>query len=419
MAPQAATTGLVTSIASPLADVCADYSMPVPVGFDEVDRVLGGGLAPGSVSLLAGEPGIGKSTLMLQIALAVASTGGTVVVVAGEEASTQVAARARRLGPIPPSLLVVEDTDVDAVVACLASEKPQLVVVDSIQTLRDATLDSESGSIRQVKGVVRRLVSEAKRLGISLVLVGHVTKEGSIAGPRVLEHLVDTVLAFDGERHAGLRSLRALKHRFGPTDEVGVFEMTGDGLEAVPDPSDRYLQDRKPDLAGSVVMPTLSGRRPVMVEVQGLVAPASGHGGSLSVQGVDAKRASLVAAVLASRSGFPILQHSVFVSSAGGVTVEEPAADLAMAMALVSASLDRPLPPEVVVCGELGLGAEVRSVPQLEHRLHESYRMGFRAAIVPASTVEAPAGMSLWHVQTLAEALDLHMMSPSAGVSSR
>lgn len=407
-----ASAPLVSSTsARPLGEVGREFSLPFPVGVSEVDRVLGGGITPGSCSLLAGEPGIGKSTLTLQIGLSVAEAGATVVIVAGEEAPSQVAARAARLGSIPDSLLIVEDTDLGAIRSVIENEKPQLVIVDSIQMVRDQQLDSEPGSVRQVKSAVRQLLDYAKPLGVSLLLVGHVTKDGAIAGPRVLEHLVDTVLSFDGERHGGLRSLRALKHRFGPTDEVGVFDMTTEGLVAVPDPSDRYLQDRQAGLAGSVVLPSLNGRRPVLVEVQGLVGPPSGPAGQLSVQGLNHKRASLVSAVLASRAGRTLNRNDVFCSAAGGALIDEPAADLAIALALVSAFEDRPLRPDVVVCGELGLGGEVRSVPQLEHRLQESYRMGFRTAIVPASASSGPTGLTVVAVSDLTEAISLGLGS--------
>ncbi len=416
----ASTPSVGTNAARPLAEVGQEFSLPFPVGVSEVDRVLGGGFAPGSCSLLAGEPGIGKSTLTLQIGLSMAQVGATVVLIAGEEAPSQVAARAARLGPVPESLLVVEDTDLNAIRAVIEQEKPQLVVVDSIQMVRDSSLDNEPGSVRQVKSVVRQLLDIAKPVGVSLLLVGHVTKDGAIAGPRVLEHLVDTVLSFDGERHGGLRSLRAIKHRFGPTDEVGVFEMTAEGLQAVPDPSDRYLQDRQAGLAGSVVFPSLNGRRPVLVEIQGLVGPLAGPVGQLSVQGLSHKRVSLVSAVLASRAGRAFNRNDVFCSAAGGASIDEPAADLAIALALVSALEGRPLSPDVAVCGELGLGGEVRNVPQLEHRLQELYRMGFRTAIAPSAAAQGPTGLTVIAVDTVSEAIALGLASgqPAAAAAA-
>ncbi|MEM7275747.1 MAG: DNA repair protein RadA [Actinomycetota bacterium] len=380
-------------------------ALPFPIGVDEIDRVLGGGLTPGSVSLLAGEPGVGKSTLTLQIAVSVASAGGSVLVVAGEEAASQVAARAARLGPVPPSLLVLEELTTDAVVAAMREETPQLLIVDSVQTVSNPDVDSSPGSVAQVKAVAARLVEEAKRSGVSVILVGHVTKEGSIAGPRVLEHLVDTVLSFDGERHSELRFLRTIKHRFGPTNEVGIFDMTGTGLTPVPDPSTRYLQDRQPRLAGSVVVPTLSGRRPVLVEIQALTVDAGGRPGQVTTQGVDGRRAALVAAVLASRAGYPVHRHDLFISAAGGAVVDEPAADLALALAIASALDRQPVAPDVVVCGEVGLGGELRSVPLLEQRLQESYRMGFRTAVTPGSAPDGPTGLRVLRESTVGGAL--------------
>lgn len=382
-------------LVQPLAGVGVDPALPFPVGLDEVDRVLGGGLVPGSVTLLAGEPGIGKSTLTLQVARSVAASGATVVLVAGEEAPPQVAARAERLGPVPDSLLVVDHCSIEAVVDVARAEQPQLVVVDSIQTMYDPEVDSSPGSVTQVKAVAAALVAEAKATGVSIVLIGHVTKEGSIAGPRVLEHVVDTVLSFDGDRHGELRFLRSVKHRFGPTDEVGIFDMTGAGLQPVPDPSTRYLQDRRPGLAGSVVVPVLSGRRPVLVEVQALAVDAGPRPGQITTQGVDARRAAVLAAVLASRAGYRVGSYDVFLSAAGGAQVDEPAADLGLALAMASAIDGQPVAPDVVLCGEVGLGGEIRSVPLLEQRLQESHRMGFRTALVPGSAPRGPAGLRI------------------------
>ena len=389
----------------PLAEVAGELALPFPVGLDEVDRVLGGGLIPGSVTLLAGEPGIGKSTLTLQMAMSIARGGASVLLVAGEEAPTQVAARAARLGPVPPALTVVDQLSTDAVVAALGAQAPQLVVVDSVQTLFDPAVDSAPGSVAQVKAVAGRLVEAAKQAGVSVVLVGHVTKEGSIAGPRVLEHMVDTVVSFDGERHSELRFLRTTKHRFGPTNEVGIFDMTAEGLVAVPDPSTRYLHDRQAGLAGSVVVPALSGRRPVLVEVQALAVPVEGRPGSLAVQGVDRRRVALVSAVLASRAGYRVSGYDLFVSAAGGAVVEEPAADLGLALAVASAIDGQPVAPDVVVAGEVGLGGELRSVPLLEGRLQEAYRMGFRTAVVPRSAAPGPTGLRVVRQGTLGGAL--------------
>ncbi len=400
VAPVGPAAGPIDDVVRPLASVPVDAALPFPLGVDEVDRVLGGGLTPGSVTLLAGEPGIGKSTLSLQVACAVARSGATVVIVAGEEAPSQVAARAARLGPVPSSLLVVDHCSVEVIAQVMANERPQLVVVDSVQTVSaseaaqpNRAAPPQPGSVAQVKAVASRLVAEAKQSLVSVVMVGHVTKEGSIAGPRVLEHVVDTVLSFDGDRQSDLRFLRAVKHRFGPTDEVGIFEMSSSGLHAVPDPSHRYLADRRPGLAGSVVVPGLAGRRPVLVEIQALAVEVGGRPGQLVTKGVDGRRAALLAAVLASRAGYRCQSFDLFLSTAGGASVEEPAADLGLALAIASAIDGQPVAPDVVLCGEVGLGGELRSVPALEHRLQESYRMGFRTAVVPPSAPDGPTGL--------------------------
>lgn len=388
-----------------LASVELDVALPFPVGVDEIDRVLGGGLTPGSVTLLAGEPGVGKSTLTLQMALSVANAGSSVLLVAGEEAPAQVAARASRLGPVPETLLVIDELSVDAVVAVMRDLEPQLLIVDSVQTLRDLEVESSPGSVNQVKAVAGRLVAEAKRSGTSVLMIGHVTKEGSIAGPRVLEHMVDTVISFDGERHSELRFLRAVKHRFGPTSEVGIFDMTGEGLFPVADPSDRYLQDRQPNLSGSVVVPTLSGRRPVLVEIQALAVDTGGPPGRITVQGIDGKRAALVAAVLGSRAGYRVRGYDIFLSAAGGAVADEPGVDLGLAVAIASAIDGQPVSPDVVICGEIGLGGELRAIPLLEQRLQESYRMGFRTAVGPGSTPSGPTGLRILRQATVGKAL--------------
>lgn len=390
---------------APLSAFDGSTSVPNPVGIAEVDRVLGGGLVAGSVTLLSGEPGIGKSTLTLQVACSVASTGAGVVLVTGEEAPSQVAARASRMGSIPPSLVVLDDTSVDTIVSTLAVERPAVAVIDSIQTLRVADLDASPGSVSQVREAAARLVEVAKVEAISLVLIGHVTKDGALAGPRLLEHVVDTVLSFTGDRHHDLRFLRAVKHRFGPTTDVGLFEMGGLGLEAVADPSGRFLADRRLDTAGSMVVPALDGHRPVLVEVQALASPHGDRPAVIQTEGLSASRAKLVCAVLEQRVAVSTFGQQVFVSAAGGASILEPGADLGVALAIASSVADQPFPADLVACGEVGLSGEVRSVPQLEHRLAEAFRLGFRTAIVPLSTGDGPTGMRLIRVGSVAEAV--------------
>lgn len=389
----------------PLDSFDGSTSVPNPVGLAEVDRVLGGGLVAGSVTLLSGEPGIGKSTLTLQVATSVASTGAGVILITGEEAPSQVAARAARLGPIPPSLMVLDDTAVETIVSTLAAERPAVAIIDSIQTLRVGELDASPGSVSQVREAAARLVGAAKTNGISLVLIGHVTKDGALAGPRLLEHVVDTVLSFSGDRHHDLRFLRAVKHRFGPTTDVGLFEMTGLGLEAVSDPSGRFLADRRLDTAGSMVVPALDGHRPVLVEVQALASPHGDRPAAITAEGLSGSRAKLVCAVLEQRGGVSTYGQQVFVSAAGGASIVEPGADLGVALAVASAIADSPFPSELVACGELGLSGEIRSVPQLDRRLGEAYRLGFRSAIVPNSAGDGPTGMRLIRAGTISEAL--------------
>jgi DNA repair protein RadA/Sms len=400
----------------PLAEVDLAEWTAVPTGIDELDRVLGGGLIPGSATVLGGEPGIGKSTLLLQALSALAQRGSRCLLVTAEESKQQVRLRAERLGVRDPALWLVAETSLPGVLAAVNDVGPDVVVVDSIQTVYDPELGSAPGSVAQVRECAHQLVRLSKERGITTVLVGHVTKEGALAGPRVLEHVVDTVLSFEGERHHALRLLRAVKHRFGPTGELGLFEMADDGLRGVPDPGSLFLGDRREGVPGSVVVPALEGHRPILVELQALVAPTALAMPRRSAQGLDSGRLSLLLAVLDRRVGLALTGTDVFASAVGGVKVVEPAADLALCLALASAFTGQALPPDVVACGEVGLGGEVRQVGQTARRLAEAARLGFRVAVVPESAPAPPAGMRSIPVRTLAEAvLALELVAQRGG----
>jgi DNA repair protein RadA/Sms len=398
------------SVPIPIAEAVGDATEPVPTGDDELDRVLGGGLVPGSVTVLGGEPGVGKSTLLLQALASIADggsprRGATCLYVTAEESARQVALRAERLGVSSPSLWLVAETSLPHVIGHIDALAPDVVVVDSIQTVHDPDLGSAPGSVGQVRGCAQRLVAEAKTRGVSVVLVGHVTKEGGLAGPRVLEHLVDTVLAFEGERHHALRMLRAVKHRFGSTHELGLFEMGESGLVGVPDPSALFLVDRQAGVPGSVVAPVLDGQRPLLVEVQALVVPSNAPAPRRTAQGVDGGRLAQVLAVLDRHAELDLSRAEVHVAVAGGVRVLEPGADLAMALAVASSATGRPLASDLVTCGEIGLGGELRQVHRTERRLAEASRLGFARAVVPRSAPDAPATMRLSRVGSIAEAI--------------
>lgn len=392
----------------PIGEVDLAGAAPASTGIGELDRVLGGGLVPGSVTLLGGEPGVGKSTLLLQL---LAAWPGRTLYVSAEESAQQVRLRAERLGAVRPQLHLLAETALPHVLAAVEQVGPTLLVVDSIQTVADPQLGSAPGSVVQVRGCAHRLVQEAKQSNLTTVLVGHVTKEGSLAGPRVLEHVVDTVLAFEGDRHHALRLLRATKHRFGPTSELGLFEMLAEGLAPVPDPSHLFLADRRTGIPGSAVTPTLEGQRPLLVEVQALTTKRAHAEGAVgprrSAQGIDTHRLSMLLAVLEQRARVTSGMHEVFASVVGGLRLSEPGADLAVCLALASALYDQPLPPDLVVLGEVGLAGEVRQVAHTQHRLAEAARLGFRHAIVPASAPGSVPGIELSRVATLNEALAL------------
>lgn len=399
-----------------IRQVDASLTSPTATGIGELDRVLGGGLVPGSVTLLGGEPGVGKSTLLLQL---VAKWPGTVLYVSAEESAQQVKVRAERLGAVRDHLWLLAETELSAVLGAIDQLNPGLVVVDSIQTIADADLPSAPGSVVQVRECAHRLVQEAKRRGLTVVLVGHVTKDGGLAGPRVLEHVVDTVLSFEGERHHALRLLRASKHRFGPTSELGLFEMGEIGLIDVPDPSGLFLADRRPGIPGSVVVPTLEGQRPLLVELQALVAESGLPQPRRSAQGLDQGRLSLLLAVLERRAGLPVAKLDVFTSVVGGVKLNDPGADLAIVLATASALLDHALPAQLVVCGEIGLGGELRQAAQTKRRLQEAARLGFTRAIVPTSAPNGVAGIAVQRAGTLAEAIVLAGLVPQGEEAPR
>jgi len=390
-----------------IGDVGTSTGRPVPTGIDELDGVLGGGLVAGSVTLLGGEPGIGKSTLLLQL---LAARTGTTLYVSAEESAQQVRLRAERLDAIRDDLWLHAETSLPHIIKAIDDTSPELVVIDSIQTVHDPELSSPPGSVGQVRGCAHRLVTEAKDRGIAVVLVGHVTKEGSLAGPRVLEHVVDTVLQFEGDRHHALRLLRAVKHRFGPTNELGLFEMAGAGLIAVPDPSTMFLADRRTGVPGSAVVPTMEGRRPIVVELQALTNEAVPNVPCRrSAQGLDSGRLSMLMAVLGRRGRLPVGQNDVYASAAGGARLNEPGLDLPLCLAVASALADTPLAPDVAVFGEVGLGGEVRQVGQAQRRMTEAARLGFRHLIVPATSPdpepEVAGSIRLTRVATLGEAL--------------
>ncbi|MDA8288479.1 MAG: DNA repair protein RadA [Actinomycetota bacterium] len=388
-----------------LAEVSSEGGEPWPTGIAEFDRALSGGLVPGSVTLVGGEPGVGKSTLLLQLAAAVASSGAKVLICSAEESPEQIRRRADRLDAAVDGVSLLATTSLAEAVAAAERLSPELLVIDSVQTIGDPDLGAP-GSVAQVREVAARLVSLAKRRHIATVLVGHVTKEGELAGPRVLEHLVDTVCSFEGDRHHALRMLAINKHRFGPTGELGVFAMGEHGLVSVEDPSAFMLADRRPGAAGCVVAPVLEGRRPLLVEIQALVAESALGTPRRTAQGIIPGRLALLVAVLERRASCPLARYDVFASAVGGVRVSEPASDLALALALASSALGRPVPADVVACGEVGLGGEVRQVTQTPKRLSEAARRGFRRAIVPWSAPADCEGIELVRVRDLAEAVE-------------
>jgi DNA repair protein RadA/Sms len=395
----------VTGEARPIGDVSPVGWHPRPTGVGELDRVLGGGLVPGSVTLVGGEPGVGKSTLVLQALVALARGGQRCLLVSAEESPQQVRLRAERLGALSPELWLVSETQLPAVVAHVDEVMPAYLVVDSIQTVADPAVIAAPGSVAQVQACATQLVRLAKERAIAAVLVGHVTKDGGLAGPRALEHLVDTVLSFGGDRQHALRLLRATKHRFGATTELGLFGMGESGLTAVPDPGRLFLTDRRDDVAGSVVAAGLDGHRPLLVELQALVAAtASGVPARRSAQGLESGRLSVLLAVLDRRLRVRLSRCDVYAMAVGGVRLADPGADLGIALAVVSAATEQPVPADVVACGEVGLAGELRQVPQIAARLGEAARLGFRRAIVPASTPDVAAGIELVRARSLAEA---------------
>lgn len=371
-----------------LGEIEAERLPRMDTGTPELDRVLGGGLVPGSVTLIGGEPGVGKSTLALQVAARLAAAGRAVLYVSGEESAEQIRLRADRLGDIPPGVRVLSETGVEAVLAHWHELAPDFVLIDSIQTMRCERVESAAGSVAQVRESAAMLSASAKSMGSALMLVGHVTKEGSLAGPRVLEHLVDVVLGFEGDRDHVFRLLRASKNRFGSTQEIGVFTMGAAGLDAVDNPSELFLAERSHGAPGTCIVPLLEGTRPMLVEIQSLIATATYGVPRRTCMGIEDGRVALLLAVLDRRTDIDLLSRDVYVNVAGGVRINEPAADLALILAIASSRLDAPIPADAAVCGEVGLGGEIRRVGRLDLRVLEASRLGFGRVVVPRSGLD-------------------------------
>jgi len=409
-APQAAAKVRLTDSLrpQPLTSVPMDAGgeLRVRTGIDELDAVLGGGLVAGSLTLLGGDPGVGKSTLLLMALHRFAARGLPVLYATGEESARQVRLRAERLGLVDENLLILSQTNFDVIEAAAREAKPVVLVIDSVQTVRTSEASGIPGSVSQIREVAHRSMQLAKGTGVATWLVGHVTKSGDLAGPKVLEHFVDTVLYFEGDGRSQLRILRAVKNRFGAAGELGLFEMGDSGLREVPDASARLLAERDPEAAGTAVVATLEGSRPLLAEVQALVGAPGSHSPARTVVGVDRSRVLMLAAVL-QKHGIGLQDRDVFVNAAGGVRVSEPAADLAIVAALASTWADRPLPRDTIVLGEVGLVGEIRAFSHPAQRLREAARQGFRRAVVPRSCAEhAPAGLAVEGVRRVTDALD-------------
>ncbi len=398
--------------ALPLNEISAEDAPRTRLSWGELNRVLGGGIVPGSLVLIGGEPGVGKSTLLMHAAAQVASAG-KVLYVSGEESGQQIRMRAQRLGALKPGILMLAENDLDAICDAIKAEAPQLAIIDSIQTVTDAGFEGSAGSVTQVRESAGRLMRLAKEIGVPVFLVGHVTKDGSIAGPRVLEHIVDTVLYLEGDRRQELRILRATKNRFGSAEEIGVFAMGEAGLEEVPDPSAAILATVAPSAPGTVIVAALEGTRPLLVEVQSLVNKNENAMVRRIANGIDVNRLHMILAVLEKRLKFSFGRSDVFVSVAGGIRITEPAADLGLALSIVSNEHNRPMPDGLLVIGELGLSGEVRRVSQLERRLQEAARHGLTRALIPAgSRAGRPSGLDVVEVRSVAEAVSAAFPSP-------
>jgi DNA repair protein RadA/Sms len=393
---------------TPLARITVKEVPRMPTGVGELDRALGGGLVAGQVALIGGDPGIGKSTLLLQ-SLAWMSAARKAIYVTGEESAEQVALRAQRLQVDSASVHLLAEIQLERISATLAAERPEIAVVDSIQTLYSEALSSAPGSVAQVRECAAQLTRLAKQQGIMLIFVGHVTKEGALAGPRVLEHIVDTVLYFEGDPHSSFRLIRAFKNRFGPVNELGVFAMTERGLRGVSNPSALFLSQHREPVAGSSILVTNEGTRPLLVEVQALVDRAHGMAPRRLAQGLDQNRLGMLLAVLHRHAGLAVHDHDVFVNAVGGVRIAEPAADLAVLLAIVSSFRNRTLPEKLVVFGEIGLAGEVRPAPRGQERLREAAKLGFRRALIPKANAPKPAqtvdGIEIRAIERLPEAI--------------
>jgi DNA repair protein RadA/Sms len=394
------------AVAQPIGQVDADLAARISTGLGEFDRVLGGGAVLGGVVLLGGDPGVGKSTLLMQALAGLSRAGARSLYVSGEESAGQTAARARRLGAVSENLLVLAESDLDAIERVIAEVKPAAVVLDSVQTVRAPSLESPAGTVSQLREVASRLVERTKRERTATFLVGHVTKDGMLAGPKVLEHLVDTVLAFEGERGQSFRTLRVQKNRYGSATELGIFDMTSEGMREVTNPSELFLAERPRGASGSVVASTCEGTRPMLVEIQALVVPSMGPG-RRTTTGVDGARLAMILAVLERKAGLSLGSCDVFVNVAGGMRLDEPALDLPIAIAVASSLRDRPVPAEVVAFGEVGLAGEVRAVARGPSRITEAAALGFRRAIVPAALASAGegAGIEVVAARTVEEAI--------------
>jgi DNA repair protein RadA/Sms len=410
--------GAPSAPARPIAEVDIEAARARQTGVSELDRVLGGGLVPGAVVLLAGEPGVGKSTLLLEVAFRWAARDGAAgpsLYVTGEESAGQVRLRAERTGNVHESMYLAAESDIATVIGHVDAVRPGLLVVDSVQTFGSTEVDGTPGGVTQVRAVTAALVALAKDRGLPVILVGHVTKDGAIAGPRVLEHLVDVVLHFEGDRHSSLRLVRGVKNRFGPADEVGCFELVDDGILGVPDPSGLFLNRRETGVAGTAVTVAVEGKRPLLGEVQALVSKSALGTPRRAVSGLDSARVAMALAVLERRGGIRLADYDVFTATVGGMRIVEPAADLALVLAVASAARDIALPPDLVVLGEVGLAGEVRRVAGVKTRLAEAARLGFTKALVPPDSGAIPEGISATVTPNLGAALRALYENAAAG----